>query len=197
MAFQLRKRTKGKKSWLNFTASENRGFNASASVKLTDAITLNVGKDRNRVTINFGNGLRWVKSHSTKPKAKPKPKARATSRPKSSQPVNTKSLTWREIFGLSPKKEKPIESPKATAVWPKARLEEESPNTLVLKPNDAIVDRPNIEVIIPEPSRFEEPAAEPLQPKPSIYYRIAEWSAILFVLYTIIGWLSTIKITDI
>lgn len=68
MGFQWRKRTKGKKAWLNFSASKSRGVGASASIKFGN-MTANVGSGgRRRVTVNFGNGLKYVKTRAVKPK---------------------------------------------------------------------------------------------------------------------------------
>lgn len=62
MGVQYRKRTKGKKNWFNFSASETNGVGVSHSTKIGNA-TINVGsKGRRRLTINLGNGLRYVKS---------------------------------------------------------------------------------------------------------------------------------------
>lgn len=57
MGFQYRKRTKGKKSWFNFSGSSKNGLGCSLSVKLGKRITYN---SRGRVTVNFGNGFRYV-----------------------------------------------------------------------------------------------------------------------------------------
>lgn len=64
MGLQVRKRSKGKKSWWNGSYSR-KGVGASGSVKLSDNVTWNTGdfingKSRSRVTINFGNGYRYV-----------------------------------------------------------------------------------------------------------------------------------------
>lgn len=71
MGFQWRKRTKGKTAWLNLSASKGRGFGSSISMKFGQ-MTANFGSGgRRRVTINFGNGLRCVKTRTVKPNAKP------------------------------------------------------------------------------------------------------------------------------
>ena len=67
MGFQLRGRTKGKNSWLNWSASNGNGLSASTSVKVSKNITANLSSRGTRVTINLGNGLKWVSS-SKKPK---------------------------------------------------------------------------------------------------------------------------------
>jgi hypothetical protein len=64
MGFQVRKRTKGKSGWLNGSYS-SKGVGASGSVKLGKNVTLNTGdvvngKTPSRLTINFGNGFRYV-----------------------------------------------------------------------------------------------------------------------------------------
>lgn len=70
MGFQLRRRTKGKNAWFNFSASRSRGVRGSASVKLDENWTLNFGRHGVRTTINFGNGLRYVTTKSLKSKPK-------------------------------------------------------------------------------------------------------------------------------
>ena len=59
MGLQFRKRTKGKDSWFNFSGSKKNGLGASLSVKLGKNVTYN---SRGRVTVNFGNGFRYVVS---------------------------------------------------------------------------------------------------------------------------------------
>lgn len=64
MGFQIRKRTNGKKGWWNGSYSR-KGVGASGSVKLSDNVTWNTGdilngKTNQRVTVNLGNGLRYV-----------------------------------------------------------------------------------------------------------------------------------------
>lgn len=64
MGLQVRKRTKGKNSWWNGSYSK-KGAGASGSVKLSDNVTWNTGdlvngKTNKRLTINFGNGYRYV-----------------------------------------------------------------------------------------------------------------------------------------
>lgn len=63
MGLQFRKRTKGKDSWFNFSGSKKNGLGASLSVKLGKDITYNT---RGRVTINFGNGFRYVATRKKK-----------------------------------------------------------------------------------------------------------------------------------
>lgn len=71
MGLRWRKRTKGSKSWWNFSASKRRGLGASFSFKMGD-ITANFGSGgRRRVTMNLGHGLVWTKSRTVKPKTKP------------------------------------------------------------------------------------------------------------------------------
>lgn len=65
MGFSIRKRTRGKTSWFNFSASENKGVHASYTQKL-GSLTLNISKRGNRATFNFGHGLRWTSSSSSK-----------------------------------------------------------------------------------------------------------------------------------
>lgn len=64
MGFQVRKRTKGKSGWWNGSYSR-KGVGASGSVKVGDNVTWNTGdlingKTNQRVTVNLGNGMRWV-----------------------------------------------------------------------------------------------------------------------------------------
>lgn len=73
MGFQVRKRTKGKNSWQNFSYSKKGGFKTSTSVK-SGQVTYNtgnlLGKRKSRVTVNLGNGARYVwnsRSDSEKP----------------------------------------------------------------------------------------------------------------------------------
>ena len=61
MGFQFRRRTRGKKGWLNFS-----GSGVSASVKLTPNITMNLGSRGTRTTVNFGGGFRYVTTKSRK-----------------------------------------------------------------------------------------------------------------------------------
>lgn len=57
MGLQVRRRTKGKSGWLNFSYSDKNGVGASATVKIGKNVTYN---SRGRTTINFGNGIKWV-----------------------------------------------------------------------------------------------------------------------------------------
>jgi hypothetical protein len=65
MGFQIKKRTKGSKSWLNGSLS-SKGVGVSGSVKLGKNITWNTGdltgnkKTKSRVTLNLGGGLKYV-----------------------------------------------------------------------------------------------------------------------------------------
>lgn len=65
MGFSIRKKTKGKNSWLNLSGS-SRGLHSSQSVKLGKNTTLNFSKSGSRITYNFGNGIRWTSSTSKK-----------------------------------------------------------------------------------------------------------------------------------
>lgn len=76
MGFQFRKRTKGTTGWLNFS-----GSGVSASIKLAKNVTVNLGKNGSRGTVNFGHGLRYVTSTS-KPKRQTKPKPQTTTKRK-------------------------------------------------------------------------------------------------------------------
>ena len=67
MGFSVRKRTKGKGSWLNLSYSK-KGLHASHSMKFGE-LTINMGR-KIRSTINFGNGMRYIKTHSSKPTKK-------------------------------------------------------------------------------------------------------------------------------
>lgn len=72
MGFSVRKRTKGKNSWLNLSASKKNGINVSYTQKVGD-LTLNFSKKPRRTTYNFGNGVRWTSSNSA-PKKTPRSK---------------------------------------------------------------------------------------------------------------------------
>lgn len=103
MGFSIRKRTKGKSSWLNLSASKRKGVNASYSQKLGN-LTLNFSKNGQRATYNFGNGIKWTSSSSSK---KPLKQTRSTppkqvlspQRVVKKQPVDTK-LSKREAWVL-------------------------------------------------------------------------------------------------
>ena len=80
MGLQVRKRTKGKNSWFNFSYSKKKGIGASVSIKLDKNITYNT---RGRTTINFGNGVRYVHTRKKKKETKVKeyvPKSRSRAR---------------------------------------------------------------------------------------------------------------------
>lgn len=66
MGFSVRRRTKGKSSWFNFSASKSRGMHASYSQKLGN-LTLNFSKRGRRATYNFGNGIRYTSYQKTQP----------------------------------------------------------------------------------------------------------------------------------
>jgi len=85
MGLQFRKRTKGKNSWINVSHSKKNGLSASLSVKLDKNLTMNFGgKGNRRATINFGNGIRYVKYRT--PKGRTKSESRST---------NSKSSSYR------------------------------------------------------------------------------------------------------
>lgn len=89
MGLQIRKRTKGKNSWFNFSASKKNGLGASMSVKLGKNVTYNT---RGRVTVNFGNGIRYVAYKKKKRKetvVKPPKEPRTRSRARSSNKTYT------------------------------------------------------------------------------------------------------------
>lgn len=71
MGLQVRKRTKGKSGWLNGSYS-SKGVGVSGSVKAGKNVTYNTGdlssnrKTPSRLTVNLGNGIRWVSYGSTK-----------------------------------------------------------------------------------------------------------------------------------
>lgn len=67
MGLRYRSRTKGSGAWVNLFAS-SRGAGGSVSVKPSKNITANFGPGRRRLTVNFGNGFRYVKDVSTKKK---------------------------------------------------------------------------------------------------------------------------------
>lgn len=64
MGLQVRKRTKGSKGWWNGSYSK-KGAGVSGSVKVASNVTYNTGdllngKTGSRLTINLGNGIRYV-----------------------------------------------------------------------------------------------------------------------------------------
>lgn len=71
MGTQIRRRTKGKSGWLNFSASKKNGVQSTGSVKFTKNITMNTGNSKRpgRVTVNLGNGVRHVFYGKRGPKA--------------------------------------------------------------------------------------------------------------------------------
>lgn len=78
MGLSWRKRTKGKNLWVNLFASKNNGAGASLSLKIGNA-TANLGPNgRKRLTINFGNGIRYIKTSTASKKVKPSQKPQAT-----------------------------------------------------------------------------------------------------------------------
>jgi len=60
VGLQIRKRTKGKNSWFNFSKS---GISLSTKV---GNVTTNMGPRGLRTTVNLGNGVRYVKYRSAK-----------------------------------------------------------------------------------------------------------------------------------
>lgn len=95
MGFQFRKRTKGKQGWLNFSGSKKNGLGASLSLKFGKNVTYN---SRGRVTVNFGNGLRYVAY---------KKKKRA---PKEQTYKSSKSYTYRSYEEPRPSKREMLSS---------------------------------------------------------------------------------------
>lgn len=71
MGIQVRKRTKGKSGWWNGSYS-SKGVGVSGSVKAGKNVTYNTGdlsgnkKTPSRLTVNLGNGVKWVSYGSTK-----------------------------------------------------------------------------------------------------------------------------------
>lgn len=70
MGLQVRKRTKGKNGWWNGSYSR-KGAGVSGSVKVHKNVTFNTGdilngKNKARLTINLGNGVRYVKYSKSK-----------------------------------------------------------------------------------------------------------------------------------
>ena len=63
MGLQVRRRTKGKTSWQNFSYSKKGGVRTSTSIK-SGQVTYNtgneLGKRKPRVTVNLGGGARYV-----------------------------------------------------------------------------------------------------------------------------------------
>lgn len=70
MGFQLRGRTKGKSSWLNYSSSPSKGLRGSLTIKPSKNVTTNYSKNGVRTTINLGNGLKWVSSSKKQKVAK-------------------------------------------------------------------------------------------------------------------------------
>lgn len=60
MGFQLRRRTKGKNSWFNYSYSKRNGLRGSLSFKIGKDWTVNLGRNGARTTVNLGNGLKYV-----------------------------------------------------------------------------------------------------------------------------------------
>lgn len=73
MGLRIKKRTKGKNSWINYSLSK-KGPHASASVKISDDITYNFSSRGTRTTINFGDGISYVHSSSNAKKKTSEPK---------------------------------------------------------------------------------------------------------------------------
>lgn len=62
MGLSFRGRTKGKDGWVNYSAS-SKGLSGSVSTKISKDVTLNYKPSRGlRLTVNFGNGVRWISS---------------------------------------------------------------------------------------------------------------------------------------
>lgn len=87
MGFQFRKRTKGKSGWLNFSGSRKNGLGASVSLKFGKNVTYN---SRGRVTINFGNGFRYVAYKKKKRSSKVNSTSKNVKRSYSYSPVEYK-----------------------------------------------------------------------------------------------------------
>lgn len=103
MGLQVRKRTKGKKSWWNGSYSR-KGAGASGTVKLSDNVTWNTGdlingKTKQRVTINMGNGVRWVWYSKKKKPAKRQPNT--SDHYTSTKPWNESDTKWVSIIGVA------------------------------------------------------------------------------------------------
>lgn len=98
MGLQVRKRTKGKKSWWNGSYSR-KGAGASGSVKLSDNVTWNTGdlvngKTNQRVTVNMGNGVKWVWYD----KKKSKKQTVSQSEPTYSKPWSESDTKWFKVI---------------------------------------------------------------------------------------------------
>ena len=69
MGLQVRRRTKGKTSWQNFSYSKKGGARTSTSIK-SGQVTYNtgnlLGKRKSRVTVNLGGGARYVWNSKSK-----------------------------------------------------------------------------------------------------------------------------------
>lgn len=104
MGLQVRKRTKGKKSWWNGSYSR-KGAGASGSVKLSDNVTWNTGdllnsKTKQRVTVNMGNGVRWVWYDKKKKPTKRRSTTSDDYTP-STKPWNESDTKWVSIIGVA------------------------------------------------------------------------------------------------
>ena len=69
MGLQVRRRTKGKNSWQNFSYSKKGGVRTSTSIQ-SGQVTYNtgnlLGKRKSRVTVNLGGGARYVWNSKSK-----------------------------------------------------------------------------------------------------------------------------------
>lgn len=101
MGFVLRRRTKGAKSWMNFSASKSNGFGLSQSQKIGDNLTLNFSKRGLTATYNLGNGIRYVKTRKLFSKTKEK-----------KQPIQKTVKTTRRKTYLAPKRSYEPSTPK-------------------------------------------------------------------------------------
>lgn len=91
MGFQVRKRTKGKNGWLNFSYSEKNGLGMSMSVK-AGRFTWNSGNGkstRRRLTTDLGNGIRHV-SYAKKGKQTYQPAVESSP----AEPWNRSDTLW-------------------------------------------------------------------------------------------------------
>lgn len=95
MGIQVRKRTKGKNSWWNGSYSK-KGVGVSGSIKVAENVTWNTGdlingKTNQRVTIDMGNGVKWVWYDKKK---KTKKQTQSYSDPTVSTPWTESDTKW-------------------------------------------------------------------------------------------------------
>ena len=235
MGFQVRRRTKGKKGWLNFS-----GSGVSASVKLTPNITMNLGSRGTRTTVNLGGGMRYVSTNSKKKKATPKKTTAKAKTPRVNDPrsfweilcgktIEEKNQELLKVPDAVKQIELTIENEKAlnevfigkANVQSEEKPIEKKPVIAKLEPLPEVKEIQEIvsSTFTVDPSLLESPIESKSTEKPStlalilsvpflalgwliktlfvlLFFGI-KWGIVGFVLYTIVGWLMTIKVTDV